>query len=96
MNNAATPGELSPSARGCLRLGAGLALFLVAPAWLGIASLVGAWHSIQWPAWYAWVASIVGVVVLARGTMLRRRAREGAQAAIRGWDDVEAGATSVA
>ena len=89
MNNAATPGELSPSARGCLRLGAGLALFLVAPAWLGIASLVGAWHSIQWPAWYAWVASIVGVVVLARGTMLRRRAREGAQAAIRGWDDVE-------
>ena len=89
MNNAATPGELSPSARGCLRLGAGLALFLVAPAWLGIASLVGAWHSIQWPAWYAWVASIVGVVVLARGAMLRRRAREGAQAAIRGWDDVE-------
>lgn len=89
MNNAATPGELSPSARGCLRLGAGLALFLVAPAWLGIASLVGAWHSIQWPAWYAWVASMVGVVVLARGAMLRRRAREGAQAAIRGWDDVE-------
>lgn len=89
MNNAATPGELSPSVRGCLRLGAGLALFLVAPAWLGIASVVGAWHSIQWPAWYAWVASIVGVVVLARGAMLRRRAREGAQAAIRGWDDVE-------
>ena len=89
MNNAATPGELSPSARGCLRLGAGLALFLVAPAWLGIASLVGVSRAIQWPAWYAWVASIVGVVVLARGTMLRRRAREGAQAAIRGWDDVE-------
>lgn len=89
MNNAATPGELSPSARGRMRLGAGLALFLVAPAWLGIASLVGASHSIQWPAWYAWVASIVGVVVLARGAMLRRRAREGAQAAIRGWDDVE-------
>ena len=61
MNNAATPAELSPSARGRMRLGAGLALFLVAPAWLGIASLVGAWHSIQWPAWYAWVASIVGV-----------------------------------
>ena len=89
MNNAAPPGALSPNARGCLRLGAGLALFLAAPAWLGIASLVGAWHSIQWPAWYAWVASIVGVVVLARGAMLRRRAREGAQAAIRGWDDVE-------
>ena len=89
MNNAATPAELSPSVRGRMRLGAGLALFLVAPAWLGIASLVGAWHSIQWPAWYAWVASIVGVVVLARGAMLRRRAREGAQAAIRGWDDVE-------
>ena len=89
MNNAATPGELSPSARGCLRLGAGLPLFLAAPAWLGIASLLDASHAIQWPAWYAWVASIVGVVVLARGTMLRRRAREGAQAAIRGWDDVE-------
>ena len=89
MNNAATPGELSPSARGCLRLGAGLPLFLAAPAWLGIASLVGVSRAIQWPAWYAWVASIVGVVVLARGAMLRRRAREGVQAAIRGWDDVE-------
>lgn len=89
MNNAATPGELSPSARGCLRLGAGLALFLVAPAWLGIASLVGAWHSIQWPAWYAWVASIVGVVVLVRGAMLRRRLRESMREAIRGWDDLE-------
>lgn len=89
MNNAATPGELSPSARGRMRLGVGLALFLVAPAWLGIASLVGVSRAIQWPAWYAWVASIVGVVVLARGAMLRRRAREGAQAAIRGWDDVE-------
>ena len=89
MNNAAPPGALSPNARGCLRLGAGLALFLAAPAWLGIASLVGVSRAIQWPAWYAWVASIVGVVVLARGTMLRRRAREGAQAAIRGWDDVE-------
>ena len=57
--------------------------------------MVGAWHSIQWPAWYAWVASIVGVVVLARGAMLRRRAREGAQAAIRGWDDVERHRASV-
>lgn len=89
MNSAATPGELSPHARGCLRLGAGLALFLAAPVWLGIASLVGVSRAIQWPAWYAWVASIVGVVVLARGAMLRRRAREGVQAAIRGWDDVE-------
>ena len=89
MNNAATPGELSPSARGCLRLGACLALFLVAPAWLGIASLVGASHSIQWPAWYAWVASIVGVVVLVRGAMLRRRSRESMREAIRGWDDLE-------
>ena len=89
MNSAATPGELSPSARGCLRLGACLALFLVAPAWLGIASLVGASHSIQWPAWYAWVASIVGVVVLVRGAMLRRRSRESMREAIRGWDDLE-------
>lgn len=89
MNNAATPGELSPSARGCLRLGAGLALFLVAPAWLGIASLVGAWHSIQWPAWYAWVASIVGVAILARGAMLQRLSRERTREAIRGWEDLE-------
>lgn len=89
MNSAATPGELSPSARGCLRLGAGLTLFLVAPAWLGIASLVDASHAIQWPAWYAWVASIVGVVVLVRGAMLRRRSRESMREAIRGWDDLE-------
>lgn len=89
MNSAATPGALSPHARGCLRLGTGLALFLAAPAWLGIASLVGVSRAIQWPAWFAWVASIVGVVVLVRGAMLRRRACEGAQAAIREWDDVE-------
>ena len=89
MNSAATPGELSPSARGCLRLGAGLTLFLAAPAWLGIASLVDASHAIQWPAWYAWVASIVGVVVLVRGAMLRRRSRESMREAIRGWDDLE-------
>ena len=89
MNNAATPGELSPSARGCLRLGAGLPLFLAAPAWLGIASLLDASHAIQWPAWYAWVASIVGVVVLVRGAMLRRRSRESMREAIRGWDDLE-------
>ena len=89
MNSAATPGELSPSARGCLRLGACLALFLVAPAWLGIASLVGASHSIQWPAWYAWVASIVGVVVLVRGAMLRRRSRVSGRAAAQEWDDLE-------
>ena len=89
MNNTATPGELSPRARGCLRLGAGLTLFLAAPAWLGIASLLDASHAIQWPAWYAWVASIVGVVVLVRGAMLRRRSRESMREAIRGWDDLE-------
>ena len=89
MNNAAPPGALSPNARGCLRLGAGLALFLAAPAWLGIASLVGVSRAIQWPAWYAWVASIVGVVVLVRGAMLRRRSRESMREAIRGWDDLE-------
>ena len=89
MNNAAPPGALSPNARGCLRLGAGLALFLAAPAWLGIASLVGVSRAIQWPAWYAWVASIVGVAILARGAMLQRLSRESTQEAIRGWEDLE-------
>ena len=89
MNNAAPPGALSPNARGCLRLGAGLALFLAAPAWLGIASLVGVSRAIQWPAWYAWVASIVGVAILARGAMLQRLSRERTQEAIRGWEDLE-------
>ena len=89
MNNAAPPGALSPHARGCLRLGAGLALFVAAPAWLYIALLVGVSRAIQWPAWYAWVASIVGVVVLARGAMLRRRSRERTREAIRGWDELE-------
>ena len=89
MNNAAPPGALSPNARGCLRLGAGLALFLAAPAWLGIASLVGVSRAIQWPAWYAWVASIVGVAILARGAMLQRLSRETTQEAIRGWEDLE-------
>ena len=89
MNNAAPPGALSPNARGCLRLGAGLALFVAAPAWLYIALLVGVSRAIQWPAWYAWVASIVGVVVLARGAMLRRRSLERTREAIRGWDELE-------
>lgn len=89
MNNAAPPGALSPNARGCLRLGAGLALFLAAPAWLGIALLVGFSRAIQWPAWYAWVASIVGVAILARGAMLQRLSRERTREAIRGWEDLE-------
>ena len=89
MNNAAPPGALSPNARGCLRLGAGLALFVAAPAWLHIALLVGVSRAIQWPAWYAWVASIVGIVVLARGAMLRRLSRERTREAIRGWEDLE-------
>ena len=95
MNSAATPGELSPHARGCLRLGTGLALFLAAPAWLGIALLVGFSRAIQWPAWYAWVASIVGVAVLARGAMLQRLSRERTQEAIRGWEDLERRRVSV-
>ena len=89
MNNAAPPGALSPNARGCLRLGAGLALFVAAPAWLYIALLVGVSRAIQWPAWYAWVALIVGVAVLARGAMLRRLSRERTREAIRGWEDLE-------
>ena len=49
------PRAVIRSARGCARLLAGLALFLLAPVWLGIAVSVGASHSMLWPTWYAWV-----------------------------------------
>ena len=89
MNNAAPPGALSPNARGCARLLAGLALFLVAPVWLGIAVSVGASHSMLWPTWYAWVATLAGIGLWVRGWMLRGFARENIRKASDEWEALE-------
>lgn len=77
------------SARGCARLLAGLALFLVAPVWLGIAVSVGASHSMLWPTWYAWVATLAGIGLWVRGWMLRRLARENMRRATEEWGGLE-------
>ena len=77
------------SARGCARLLAGLALFLVAPVWLGIAVSVGASHSMLWPTWYAWVTTLAGIGLWARGWMLRRIARENMRKASDEWEALE-------
>ncbi|MBF0938992.1 MAG: DUF5129 domain-containing protein, partial [Actinomyces sp.] len=75
--------------RGCGRLLAGLALFLVAPVWLAIAVSVGASHSMLWPTWYAWVATLAGVGLWVRGWMLRGLARENMRKASDGWEALE-------
>ena len=77
------------SARGCARLLAGLALFLVAPVWLGIAVSVGASHSMLWPTWYAWVAMLAGIGLWVRGWMLRGFARENIRKASDEWEALE-------
>lgn len=77
------------SARGCARLLAGLALFLVAPVWLGIAVSVGASHSMLWPTWYAWVATLAGIGLWVRGWMLRGFARENMRKASDEWEALE-------
>ena len=77
------------SARGCARLLAGLALFLVAPVWLGIAVSVGASHSMLWPTWYAWVATLAGIGLWVRGWMLRGFARENIRKASDEWEALE-------
>ena len=77
------------SARGCARLLAGLALFLVAPVWLGIAVSVGASHSTLWPTWYAWVATLAGIGLWVRGWMLRGFARENIRKASDEWEALE-------
>ena len=83
------PRAVMRSARGCARLLAGLALFLVAPVWLGIAVSVGASHSMLWPTWYAWVATLAGIGLWARGWMLRRVARENMRKASDEWEALE-------
>ncbi|SIA44870.1 Uncharacterised protein [Mycobacteroides abscessus subsp. abscessus] len=77
------------SVRGCGRLLAGLALFLVAPVWLAIAVSVDATHAVLWPTWYAWVATLAGVGLWVRGWMLRRVARENMRKASDEWEALE-------
>ena len=83
------PRAVMRSARGCARLLAGLALFLVAPVWLGIAVSVGASHSMLWPTWYAWVAMLAGIGLWVRGWMLRGFARENIRKASDEWEALE-------
>ncbi len=83
------PRSVMRSVRGCARLLAGLALFLVAPVWLGIAVSIGATQALAWPTWYAWVASLVGIGLWVRGWMLRRLARENMRKACDEWDALE-------
>ena len=83
------PRAVIRSARGCARLLAGLALFLVAPVWLGIAVSVGASHSMLWPTWYAWVATLAGIGLWVRGWMLRGFARENIRKASDEWEALE-------
>ena len=83
------PRAVMRSARGCARLLAGLALFLVAPVWLGIAVSVGASHSMLWPTWYAWVATLAGIGLWVRGWMLRGFARENMRKASDEWEALE-------
>ena len=83
------PRAVMCSARGCARLLAGLALFLVAPVWLGIAVSVGASHSMLWPTWYAWVATLAGIGLWVRGWMLRGFARENIRKASDEWEALE-------
>lgn len=70
------PRSVMRSVRGCARLLAGLALIVVAPVWLGIAVSVDATHTVLWPTWYVWVATLAGVGLWVRGWMLRGLARE--------------------
>lgn len=83
------PRAVIRSARGCARLLAGLALFLLAPVWLGIAVSVGASHSMLWPTWYAWVATLAGIGLWVRGWMLRGLARENIRKASDEWEALE-------
>ena len=83
------PRVVMRSARGCGRLLAGLALFLVAPVWLAIAVSVDATHAVLWPTCYAWVATLAGIGLWARGWMLRGLARENMRKASDGWEALE-------
>ena len=83
------PPSVMRSVRGCARLLAGLALFLVAPVWLGIAVSIGATQALAWPTWYAWVATLAGIGLWVRGWMLRRLARENMRKASDEWEALE-------
>ena len=77
------------SLRGVLRIVAGLLLFLVTPAWFAVTSAVDVPESLVWPTWYAWATSFMGIVVWARGWMLRRLARDNIQRAAEEWEGLE-------
>ena len=77
------------SLRGFLRIVAGLLLFLATPAWFAMASAVELPQSLVWPPWYAWATSFMGIVVWARGWMLRRLARDNIQRAAEEWEGLE-------
>ena len=83
------PRAVMRSVRGCARLLAGLALFLVAPVWLGIAVSVDATSAVLWPTWYAWVTTLAGIGLWVRGWMLRRVARENMRKASDEWEALE-------
>ena len=77
------------SLRGVLRIVAGLLLFLVTPAWFAVTSAVDVPESLVWPTWYAWATSFMGIVVWARGWMLRRLARDNMRRAAEEWEGLE-------
>lgn len=83
------PRSVMRSVRGCARLVAGLALFLVAPVWLGIAVSIGATQALAWPTWYALAMSLVGIGLWVRGCMLRRLSRENMRKASDEWEALE-------
>lgn len=77
------------SLRGVLRIVAGLLLFLVTPAWFAVTSAVDVPQSLVWPTWYAWATSFMGIVVWARGWMLRRLARDNMRRVAEEWEALE-------
>ena len=83
------PNTLWRSLRGVLRIVAGLLLFLVTPAWFAVMSAVDVPESLVWPTWYAWATSVMGIVVWARGWMLRRLARDNIRRAAEEWEGLE-------
>lgn len=77
------------SLRGFLRIVAGLLLFLVTPAWFAVTSAVDVPQSLVWPTWYAWVVTLAGLGLWARGWMLRRLARENMRKVDEEWEGLE-------
>lgn len=83
------PRSVVRSVRGCVRLLAGLTLFLVVPVWLGIDVSIGATQALAWPTWYAWVTTLAGIGLWVRGWMLRRVTRENMRKACDEWEALE-------